>query len=115
MLSRAAGWAAIVIPCVLSTFWIFNRIRQFGSRNEARRGAIAFAVSAIVAMALAYPLATLIGGYVEVILGSRFILPSIAVFIVVVMVCVPGIAVSWALRPSAGVDALRKKDGDEHR
>jgi MFS family permease len=97
---------AVVLPDALATRWIFRRLRSHRSRDNARRAATAFAISAPAALAVSYPLSELVGGYAEWILGSRFILPTIFGFILLVMILVPGVIVAWALHPSAGIGAV---------
>lgn len=92
----------VVLPDALATWWIFRRFRADRSPGDARRAAAAFTVSAPATLAVSYPLAGLVGGYAEAILGSRLILPAMLGFVVLVMVLLPGAVVAWALHPSGG-------------
>lgn len=104
----------VIIPDALAAWWIFRRVRSNRSRDDARRAATAFAVSAPVVLAIGYPLGFLVGGYAEVILGGRFILPAVASFIIVLMIFAPSAVVMWVLHPSGGVGAVPESDQDEH-
>lgn len=95
--------AVVLVPDCLAAWWIFRKLLTYCQRSDARRGAIGFAVSAPLALGLAYLLGPLVGGYAEVFLGSRFFLPSIAVLILVLIVFIPGAIVMWILHPSGGV------------
>jgi putative Mn2+ efflux pump MntP len=106
--------AAVILPDALGTWLIFNRLRLDHARDDARRAATVFALSAPVALAVSYPLAGLVGGYAEGILGSRFILPAVLVFVVLVMISVPGIVVAWPLHPSGGAGAVAESHPNEH-
>jgi len=114
-MSLAAAVAAVILPDALGTWLIFRRLRFDRARGDARRAATAFAVSAPLALAVSYPLGELVGGYTEEILGSRFILPAVLRFIVLVMIAVPGAVVEWALHPSGGVEPVAESDQNEHR
>jgi len=109
-----AGPATVFIPDSLAAWWLFRRARTNRSLADARRAATAFAVSAPLTLGVGYLLGELVGGYAEVILGSRFILPAVASFIIVLMIFVPGAVVMWVLHPSGGVGAVPESDQDEH-
>jgi len=100
----------VVLPDALATWWIFRRLRLDRSRGDARRAAVAFAVSAPLTLAASYPLGGLLGGYAEAILGSRFVLPAVLGFIFLLMIIVPGAVVAWALHPSGGVEAVAESE-----
>jgi len=102
--------AAVVFPDAVATWWIFRRLRLDRARGDAQRGAIAFAVSAPVTLAVSYPLSELVGGYTDGILGGHFILPALAGFIVLLMIIIPGAVVAWSLHPSGGVGAVAESD-----
>jgi hypothetical protein len=104
------GTLIIFLPHGLAAGWTFRKLRVLLSRDEARRATIAFAVSAPVTLAIGYPLSLLVGGYAEVPLGSRFILPSIGVFIITLMALIPNGVVMWALHPSGGVSQAPESD-----
>jgi len=93
---------AVVIPDALPTWWLFRRIRRDRSRSDARRAAAAFAVSALVALAIGYVVGGQVGAYAEVMVGRWSIIPAIVVFICALMLIIPSAVVGWALRPSAG-------------
>jgi hypothetical protein len=98
------GMLAVFVPDGLATWWLLRRVRANRSRSDARRAATAFAVSAPLALGIGYLLGELVGGYAEVILGNRFILPAVAAFIIATMIFVPSSVVMWALHPSGGVE-----------
>jgi len=106
--------AVIVIPDALATWWLFRRLGQHRTANDARRGATAFAFSVPLVLSVGYMLGVLVGGYAEVFLGRVFILPAIIVFISVLIVTIPGVVVRWALHPSGGVGPINQ-DLNEHR
>jgi hypothetical protein len=102
--SRGVGVTiAIIAPDLFATWWIFRRLRLLRTANTARRAATAFAFSAPIALAIAYPLGTLVGAYAEVFLGRVFVIPVIILFIAILMVTIPGVIERWALHPSGGV------------
>ncbi len=84
-------------------------------RSDARRATTAFAVSAPLTLAIAYVLGELVGGYAEVILGSRSILPAIVTVIIILMIFVPTAVVAWTLHPSGGIGPVGESGQDEHR
>jgi hypothetical protein len=98
------GMLAVFVPDGLAAWWLMRRVRANRSRSDARRAATAFAVSAPLALGVGYLLGELVGGYAEMILGSRFILPAVASFIIVMMIFIPSGVVIWALHPSGGVE-----------
>ena len=106
---------AVLVPDSLAAWLIFRRLRTDRSRNDARRTATAFAVSAPVVLGIGNLLGELVGGYAEVILGNRFILPAVASFIIVLMIFVPSAVVMWALHPSGGIGPVGESDQNEHR
>ena len=108
------GMLAVFVPDGLAAWWLLRRVRANRSRSDARRAATAFAVSAPIVLGIGYLLGELVGGYAEVILGSRFILPAVASFIIVLMIFVPSAVVMWALHPSGGVGPVPESDQDEH-
>jgi hypothetical protein len=110
ILLRGLEGSAIVIPDVVATWWVFCKLRNEHPGGNARRAAAAFAASALLASAIGYPLGELVGGYAEAILGNRFLLPSIAMFIIVVTILVTSVVVAWALHPSGGVELVNEKD-----
>ncbi len=83
-------------------------------RNDARRGATAFAVSAPLALGVGYLLGELAGGYAEVILGRYFVLPAIMTFIIILMIFLPSGVVMWALHPTGGVGSASESEQNEH-
>ena len=114
-LSAALGTILVVFaPDVLAAWWLFSRLRTDRPRNDARRAAIAFAISAPLTSAVGMVLGELVGGYAEVFLGRLFILPSIGIFIIVLMVLIPNGVVIWTLHPSAGADLVRETGQHEH-
>ena len=110
--SRGAIGGAIVVllPDTLAIWWIFRKLCVDRPRQDARRAAIAFAVSAPLTLLVGYLLGELVGGWTEVILGKYFILPAVAVFITALMISIPGLVVSWALHPSGGIDPVGGRD-----
>jgi hypothetical protein len=104
----------VIIPDALAAWWIFRRLNIRLSRSDARRAATAFAVSAPLVLGVGYLLGELVGGYAETILGSRFILPAVASFIIVLMIVLPSAVVMWVLHPSGGVEPVPESDQDEH-
>jgi hypothetical protein len=111
--SRGAIGGAIVVllPDTLAIWWIFRKLCLDHPRQDARRSAIAFAVSAPLTLLIGYLLGELVGGWSEVILGRYFILPAVAVFIIALMISIPGVVVSWALHPSGGIRPV----GEHHQ
>jgi hypothetical protein len=109
-----AGFATVFVPDGLAAWWFFRRVLANRSRADARRAATAFAVSAPLILGVGYLLGELVGGYAEVILGSRFILPAMATFIIVLMIFLPSAVVMWVLHPSGGVEPVPESDQDEH-
>ncbi len=105
----------VFVPDGLAAWWIFRRLLVDHQRSDARRGVMAFAVSAPVVLAVGMVLGELVGGYAEVILGSHFILPAVAAFVMVLMIFGPSAVVVWALHPSGGVGLVGESDQDEHR
>jgi hypothetical protein len=105
---------AVLVPDGLAAWWIFRRVRTDRSRNDGRRAATAFAVSAPVVLGVGYLLGELVGGYAEVILGRYFVLPAAAVAVIVPMTFIPSGVVIWALHPSGGVSAIPESDQNEH-
>jgi len=103
---------AVIVPDSLATWWIFRRLRTDRSRNDARRAATAFAVSAPVTLGFGSLLGELVGGYAEAWLGSWFILPAVVAFMFIVMIVVPSGVVMWALHPSGGGEPV---SGSESR
>ncbi len=112
---RITAAAVVVVPDTLATWWLFRRLRLDQPRNDARRAATAFAVSAPVTLAVAYLLGEFVGGYAEMVFGSHSILPAVVTFIVILMIFVPGTVVSWAVHPSGGVGPVGESGQDEHR
>ena len=106
---------AVFVPDGFAAWWLFRRVGANRSRADARRAATAFAVSAPLILGVGYLLGELVGGYADVILGSRFILPAVASFIIVLMIFVPSAVVMWALHPSGGVGPVPESDQNEHR
>ncbi len=100
------GTLIVFIPDGLAAVWVFRRLRVLLSRSEASRATIAFAISAPVTLAIAYPLSLLVGGYAEVFLGSRFFLVCILAFVMVMMILIPNGVVRWAPHPSGGVEPV---------
>jgi hypothetical protein len=96
----------VVLPDALAAWWIFRKLLTDRPRNDARRGAIGFAVSAPLVLGIGNVPGTLIGGWAERLLGSRFIFPTVVAFVVTLMVFVPSGIVTWLLHPSGGVDAI---------
>lgn len=111
---QIAALVVVLVPDSLATWWIFRRLRADRPRNDARRAAIAFSVSAPLVLAVGYVLGVMVGGYAEVILGSHLILPAVAALIIVLMIFVPSGVVMWALHPSGGVGVVGENDQDEH-
>jgi hypothetical protein len=109
-----AGLATVFVPDGLTAWWLIRRVRANRSRADARRAATAFAVSAPLILGVGYLLGELVGGYAEVILGSRFVLPAVASFIIVLMIFLPSTVVMWVLHPSGGVGVVPESDQDEH-
>jgi len=109
-----AIFLAVFVPDGLAAWWIFQRLRANCSRSDARRAATAFAVSAPVALGVGDVLGVGVGGYAEVVLGSRFILPAVVAFIIVLMIFVPSAVVMWVLHPSGGAEFVGGSDQDEH-
>lgn len=107
--------AVVVFPDALVSWWIFRRLRVDWSNSDARRAATAFAVCAPLTLAIAHVFGELVGGYAEVVLGSRFILPAVATFVIVLMISLPGAVVAWALHPSGGIAPVGESGRDEHR
>jgi len=106
--------ATVFVPDSLAAWWLYRRVRANRSRADTRRAATAFAVSAPLILGVGYLLGELVGGYAEVILGSRFILPAVASFIIVLMIFGPSAVVLWVLHPSGGVGAVPESDQNEH-
>jgi hypothetical protein len=93
---------AVLLPDALGTWRVFRRVRT-DSRNDARRAATAFAVSAPMALGVGYLLGELVGGYAEVVLGRYFILPAVVTVIILLVILIPSGVVMWALHPSSCV------------
>ncbi|MFZ1919224.1 MAG: hypothetical protein WAU58_16745 [Terriglobales bacterium] len=112
--ARVVLLLAFFAPFFLAAWWIFRRLKSDYSRSDSRRGALAFAVTAPLVLGVGNLLGELVGGYVEVLLGSRFILPSIGALVIVLMIFLPAGVVLWALHPSAGVEAVSEGNQHEH-
>jgi len=97
---------AVIVPDALAAWWIFRKLLTDRPQNDARRGAIGFAVSAPLVLGIGNVLGMLIGGWAGRLLGSRFILPTLGAFVITLMVLVPSGIVMWLLHPSGGVDAI---------
>lgn len=94
---------AILAPDILAAWWVLHRLKVTRSRSDARRAAISFAIFAPVVLVAGNLLGELVGGYAEAYLGSRFILPSAFLSVLVLMILIPGAIVVWILHPSGGV------------
>jgi hypothetical protein len=101
---------AVVGPDGMAAWWIFRRVQTDHSRNDARRAATGFAVSAPLALAVAYLLGELVGGYAEVVLGRYFVLPAVAAVIVVLTIFIPSGVVMWTLHPSGGLEPVSETE-----
>jgi hypothetical protein len=108
--AEIAATLVVFLPDGLVAWWILRRVRASRLRDDARRATTAFAVSAPLALGVGYLLGELVGGYAEVILGSRFILPAMASFIIVLIIFVPSGVVMWALHPSRGAGPVGGSD-----
>ena len=93
----------ILLPDALAAWWVFRKLLADRVRNDARRGAIAFAVSAPLSLAIGNVFAVLVGGWTERLLGGRFILPTVVAFVITLMAFVPSGIVMWFLHPSGRV------------
>lgn len=100
---------AILLPDALATWRVFRRVRR-DSRNNARRAATAFAVSAPLALGVGYLLGELVGGYAEIVLGRYFILPAVVTVIILLVIFIHSCVVMWALHPSGGVGPVAESE-----
>ena len=105
---------AVIVPDALAARWVLRKLLTDRPRNDARRGATAFAVSAPLALGVGYLLGELVGGYAEVILGRYFVLPAIMTFIIILMIFLPSGVVMWALHPTGGVGSASESEQNEH-
>jgi hypothetical protein len=97
---------AVLIPDALAAWWIFRRLRADHSRNDARRAATAFAISALLALGVGYLIGELAGGYAEILFGEHFFLPAVVTVIILLMILIPSGVVMWALHPSGGIGSV---------
>ena len=104
---------AVFAPDSLAAWWIFRRVRVNRSPDDARRAAIAFAVSAPLVLGVGHLLGELVGAYAEALIGRWFILPSVGAFVIVLMIFIPSGVVMWILHPSGGVGLSRKVKPNE--
>jgi len=87
---------ALLLPDGWAAWWVFQRFRAMRSRQDAVAAAIAFGVFAPIVLGIAHVLGELVGGYTEVLVGARFILPSVAAFVIACMTfIVPSGVVLW--------------------
>ena len=107
--------AVVAVPDAVATWWIFRRLRADRPRVDAQRAALAFAFSAPVALAVGNVLGAGVGSYAEQAFGKSFVLPSVAAFIILLMVVIPNAVVAWALHASGGVAPVGGSGQDEHR
>lgn len=97
---RNAGMIAtasvVLFPDGLAAVWAFRALSRDQSKAYALKLSIAFAVVAPLVLAVGHVTGTLVGGYTEVLLGSRFILPAIAAFVLsLMMVVIPFVVTAW--------------------
>jgi hypothetical protein len=96
----------VLVPDGLGAWWLLRRFRTDYQRNDARRAVTAFAVSAPVALGVGYLFGEMAGVYAEVVFGRYFVLPAVAMSIVVPMIFIPWGVVMWALHSSSGIGSV---------
>lgn len=101
-------FAIIIVPDALATWWLLRRLWLHSTAHDARRGATAFAFTAPLTLSIGYVLGELVGGWTEVFLGRAFILPTVILFTAILMTTIPGLVVTWAMHPAAGVMPLNE-------
>jgi hypothetical protein len=64
--------AGLVLPTLLAAYWMFRKLQMRHPRHEARSVAIAFAVTAAVALAAGMLFGDITGGYGALLLAAPF-------------------------------------------
>jgi hypothetical protein len=99
------AWLVLVVPVGLATLWLRRRLLNHLPGPNATKLTLAFAVVGPAVLAISHVLGEVVGGYTEVVLGTRFILPVLVVFILGTMILVvPIVVISWVRFPLRGHD-----------
>jgi hypothetical protein len=92
------GVAGAVAPTGLAAWWTFRKLQKHYTRRESRAVATAFGVVTPLSLAVGIVFAQVPGGYAEVALGRRFILPAVFVSVAVVTTLLSFVASACVMR-----------------
>ena len=83
--------ALMLVFDVLAALWLFRKIQSIGFSKVGLRIALAFVMLAPLVFGFSNLLGEFVGGYTEILLGNRFILPAVIVGSLAMMaLVVPG-------------------------
>ncbi len=119
--SHATHWTetvgmvfVILLPVGLTSWWILRKLRRERPLHYARGAAVAFALSAPILVAAGYLLAEIVGGWTEYLLGTRFVLPGLIVFMAIFVSIVPALIVLWAAPRCGTKQIVGIREQNEH-
>ncbi len=78
------GVVCALLPAGFAAWWIFRKLQKHYTQRGSRAAAVAFGVVTPLSFAVAILLAQIAGGYAEIVLGGRFILPAVFATVAVV-------------------------------
>lgn len=107
----------LVLPIGLASSRMFHQLKTHYSRRESLGGSIAFAVFTPVPLAIGLVLGELVGGYVEVFVGSQSrLVPFLGavtgiVIIVALMTLGPSAFIMWLVRRGKSQEDMNGRVG----
>jgi hypothetical protein len=92
------GVVCALLPAGLAAWWIYRKLQKHYTQRESRAAGVAFGVVTPLSFAVAILLAQISGGYAEIVLGGRFILPAVFATVAVVTTLLNFAASAFVLR-----------------